>query len=690
MILFGFFFSKTYLEKKEALELEAKRLGITALKQAEQLVPGILVSEEYGSIELQLYKIEKEEGLISAKVLKPESGKFLIENSCSKLNAITFTCYKILEGTVSLISEINVANETLGYLVKEKTITTATSNSFSFFSTLLAAITLIFVYLLMSILIFIEKYVRKPLLNLNETLSPVIDDKLPSQFQTQFVDELQAVSIQMQEVIAKYEEKKAASVLIDVSLQVSHDIRSPLAALNSMLTQLEQIPEAQRVLMRSAVQRMNDIANQLLEKGKKIEKQVEVREDVYVFADSETMLSTQLLSPLIDSILSEKRLQFREKQGVNIDSDLNLGYGLFARVDVTQLKRTISNLLNNSVEALKDGIGYVKLTLESSPATVCVIITDDGVGIPKQVLEKLGQFRVSYGKENSDSGLGLGVYHAKKTINGFGGKFKIESTLGIGTKITIELPKAQAPLWFVESLVLHPGMKFITLDDDISINQVWKNRIEQFSHMNACIDHISFTSGSEFRSWVQKNSMKKQDRIASNTIYLIDYELINQKITGLDLVEELGITDQTILVTSRYEEASIRERCSNIGTKLIPKTLAGIVPMELKQARQPFDGILIDDDPLVHSTWKFAAQDKNKSFIGFYNHIDFFESINQFDIKSKIYVDSNLGNGIKGEVIARQISDLGFKNIYLCTGFNSTDFVQMSWIKGILGKDPQF
>lgn len=690
VILVTFFFSKTYLEKKESLELEAKRLGITALKQTEQLVPGILVAEEYGSIELQLQKIAREEGLLSAKMIKPEARKDLSENSCSKLNPVTFVCYEVLESKLKLVSEINVASETLGFLVKEKELGTASSNSFSYFSILLVAITLIFIYLLISILVFVENHVRKPLLNLNDTLTPVIDDKSPSRFHTQFVDELQVVSVQVQEIIKKYEEKKAASVMIDVSLQVSHDIRSPLAALNSMLTQLGHIPEAQRVLMRSAIQRMNDIANQLLEKGKQIQKQVAGREDVQSSAGSERTLSTQLLSSLVDSILSEKRLQFREKQGVDIDSDLNFGYGLFVTVDATELKRIISNLLNNSVEALRDGIGRINVSLESTSATVSLIISDNGTGIPKQVLEKLGQSKISYGKENTDSGTGLGIYHAKTTIEDLGGKFKIESTVGIGTQITIEFPKSQAPLWFVEKLVLHPGMKFVTLDDDISINQVWKSRLEKLSQPNANIDHITFTSGSEFRNWVKTISIQEEGAKTSNILYLVDYELLNQNVTGLGLIEELGIAKQAVLVTSRYEEAPLRERCSRIGTKLIPKTMAGFVPMEIKEAKQSLDGILIDDDQLVHATWKFAAQDKKKSFAGFYNHFDFLESADQFDVRSKIYVDSNLGNGIRGEEIAKQISEMGFENIYLCTGYQSTEFGQMPWIKDILGKDPQF
>ena len=84
------------------------------------------------------------------------------------------------------------------------------------------------------------------------------------------------------------------------------------------------------------------------------------------------------------------------------------------------------------------------------------------------------------------------------------------------------------------------------------------------------------------------------------------------------------------------------------------------------------------------------AKEKNKKFLGFYRPVDFIERADEFDLNSKIFVDSNLGNGVKGEEVSKQIYNLGFKNIYICTGYQASEFPEMPWVKDIIGKDPQF
>lgn len=70
----------------------------------------------------------------------------------------------------------------------------------------------------------------------------------------------------------------------------------------------------------------------------------------------------------------------------------------------------------------------------------------------------------------------------------------------------------------------------------------------------------------------------------SDSIFLIDYELIGQRFTGLDLIEENKLGDRAILVTSRYEEPQIRKRCEKLGIRLIPKSMTGWVPIEVRCA----------------------------------------------------------------------------------------------------------
>ena len=67
--------------------------------------------------------------------------------------------------------------------------------------------------------------------------------------------------------------------------------------------------------------------------------------------------------------------------------------------------------------------------------------------------------------------------------------------------------------------------------------------------------------------------------VLEKTLFLVDYELLGQNVTGLDLVEGLSIERRSVLVTSRFDEEGIRGRCDKIGLKLIPKGMAGLVPI---------------------------------------------------------------------------------------------------------------
>ncbi len=197
-----------------------------------------------------------------------------------------------------------------------------------------------------------------------------------------------------------------------------------------------------------------------------------------------------------------------------------------------------------------------------------------------------------------------------------------------------------------------------------------------------------------------------------NVLYLFDYELLGQPSDGLTLISQLQIADCAILVTSRYEEPSIRKRCRELGVRLIPKGLAGFVPIaplplckgELEEvatstpplstpykgeesALQP-DCVLIDDDDMIHTMWKLQGKAVGKVVRAFAAADEFFSIAPTMKKITPIYVDSNLGEGVKGEEGAKIIHEMGFENIYLATGYREEEFGPLPWIKGIIGKSP--
>ncbi|MFN3454299.1 MAG: sensor histidine kinase [Pseudobdellovibrio sp.] len=374
--------------------------------------------------------------------------------------------------------------------------------------------------------------------------------------------------------------------LLTVAQQVAHDIRSPLSALSMIIGTLSDVSEEKRLIIRTATQRINDIANDLLLKSKtqansrqndtSTHDKQNLNQSLNVSNEEALNIKLWFLPTLVDELVSEKRFQYMKHSELNIDVDLSQSVGVFSLVDERELKRVLSNLINNAVEALSEyngciNVGLIKLNCEQ----VELFIHDNGKGIPKHLMSKLGKERLSNGKEiSSQSGNGLGLYHAKKTIEKMNGKFEIHSIEGKGTTIKMILPLSKSPDWFAEQINLKDKKYLVSLDDDASIHNIWSERIKNCELFQS-VEHIKFQSHEAF----EKHVLSNMDQL-NKSIYLVDYELINQKKTGLDVIEELALEKYSILITSHYDEPEIQKRAEALKLKILPKSLAGFVPFK--------------------------------------------------------------------------------------------------------------
>jgi hypothetical protein len=102
------------------------------------------------------------------------------------------------------------------------------------------------------------------------------------------------------------------------------------------------------------------------------------------------------------------------------------------------------------------------------------------------------------------------------------------------------------------------------------------------------------------------------------------------------------------------------------------------------------DCVLIDDDFLVHLTWKTSAGQHNKDVLMFESAEGFFDVAASIDRGTPIYVDVNLQNGVRGEDVAREISAAGFDQVFLATGYSPEEVGTFPWVAGVVGKNPPF
>lgn len=100
--------------------------------------------------------------------------------------------------------------------------------------------------------------------------------------------------------------------------------------------------------------------------------------------------------------------------------------------------------------------------------------------------------------------------------------------------------------------------------------------------------------------------------------------------------------------------------------------------------------VFIDDTIALRQAWELAAASANISLTTFGNSTEFMRVINDFDRDVHIYIDYELGETITGLELSKHIYELGFKNIYLATGYDSSEFESNAWLKGVTSKYPPF
>lgn len=248
---------------------------------------------------------------------------------------------------------------------------------------------------------------------------------------------------------ATIREQAGLAALSRISAQVAHDIRSPLAALDSALKDVSQLPEEKKRLIQSAACRIKDIADDLLDRNR---------------AGRPETPEPCLLSEVIEPIAAEKRLQFRGRGNVAIEVSIDpSAAGLRVMAVWTDLSRVLSNLMNNGAEALERG-GTVSVGLSRDGDFALVTVKDDGKGIAPEALSGLGRRGHSVGKEG---GCGLGLYHARTTAESCGGSLAIASEQGKGTVVSLRLPLA------AEAAAVSAARSAVLLDDDALVRLNW-------------------------------------------------------------------------------------------------------------------------------------------------------------------------------------------------------------------------
>lgn len=228
--------------------------------------------------------------------------------------------------------------------------------------------------------------------------------------------------------------KKLERIRTDFVANVTHEIRTPLAAIIGYLETLQagaiqNEQDAQRFLgiMLKQAERLNRLVEDLMTISK-----IELGEAYFHF-------ESVSLKDIIDSVLTLLDAKAAAKK-ITIVNAVDDGLQ-HVSADRDRLNQVFVNLLDNAIKFTPEG-GRVELAAKQKESGVVVTITDTGMGIPREEIQRMGErfYRVDKTRSRELGGTGLGLSIVKHLMQAHGGKMEIESQLGRGTKVSLFFP----------------------------------------------------------------------------------------------------------------------------------------------------------------------------------------------------------------------------------------------------------
>ena len=114
---------------------------------------------------------------------------------------------------------------------------------------------------------------------------------------------------------------------------------------------------------------------------------------------------------------------------------------LCIRANLQQMKELFTNLATNAIKYNRPG-GQVWITVCEQGDDMLVRVKDNGVGIPKESLDRIFErfYRVDKGRSRKQGGTGLGLSIVKHIVNFYHGTIHVTSELDKGTEFTVTIP----------------------------------------------------------------------------------------------------------------------------------------------------------------------------------------------------------------------------------------------------------
>jgi signal transduction histidine kinase len=230
-------------------------------------------------------------------------------------------------------------------------------------------------------------------------------------------------------------QKERVALLTEFMSNVSHDIKTPIAVIQTSLHLLERAADpAKRQEKIESIRAQAELLDKFIQ-------------DILTISRLDYAPQLEFRSVALDSIVQEIERRMRpsvERKRLTLQVDLD-DDNLQVCGDERELDRALVNLIENAINYTPEA-GRVRVHGFCEDNHAVVAVSDTGIGMNPMEISRIFErfYRTSSARAAHDNGTGLGLAIVKKIVEIHHGRIEVESAQGQGSTFTLRLPLAPA------------------------------------------------------------------------------------------------------------------------------------------------------------------------------------------------------------------------------------------------------
>lgn len=331
----------------------------------------------------------------------------------------------------------------------------------------------------------------------------------------------------------KEAEATKATMYVEKIRKIRHDIRSPLSGLLAVQEALDPNDDLLYSTFSSVVRGLRS----LVEKLNNLEAE-------------ELTPKLTIVEAVAEQAAQAVRFKFLKRKSISLalHYDSERLSPVFAVPDA--LLWIFENLLENAFDALPPN-GAIDVYVTADASRCQIAIEDNGCGIAPELAPRLFQEGATFRKVG---GTGLGLYHAKRSMEAWNGAISCEPKAGGGTRFLLILPLAQTGVIYKSRPSFN---RVVVVDDD--------------PQTPAALERAGYKIVSSAATFETGQDLLTKPGLPGVAV-LVDQDLGNGKL-GTDLIAEVHGGREAYLCTNDFDNPEVVQRAKQVGVSIIPKPL---------------------------------------------------------------------------------------------------------------------